>query len=448
MGKLAQKLFPDGVNAQIHKDFQGSIIKTKELVNQGKTFFEGSFQYTNAFVRVDIFVPNPDCFELIEVKSSTAAKSIDISDVAFQKYVIQKSGTRVDKAYLMLINNEFVRNGDLDYSQLFTKVDVTEEADEIIRDFEVFLQEINEAICSQNPPNMPIGTHCDDPNACPLKPLCWANVPDDSVFTLYRGKKLAEELQTAGIHTIGEIPPTTRLGAKQEIQYNCARNDNIHIDAQSIQRFLERIRYPIYHMDFETYSLAVPPYDGLKPYQRIPFQFSVHVEHENGEIEHKEFLAPSEETDTRRAFIENLKESIGEQGSVLAYYQSFELGVLRELAEAFPEHQEWVAHISSRVIDLYEPFGSFYYYDTKQKGSASIKNVLPAMTDLSYQGMTISKGDEASAAYYYTVHGFWDGTRMSVEEIQTKRAGLLEYCKLDTWAMVKLLEKLKSHINN
>ena len=216
------------------------------------------------------------------------------------------------------------------------------------------------------------------------------------------------------------------------------RQDEIEPDA--IKDFLDTLSYPLYHLDFETFQQAVPEYDGLSPYSQIPFQYSLHIEQEDGTLEHREFLA-KEGADPRRAIAESLCRDFPTDVCVLAYNMSFERGVLQRLADYFPDLADHLLAIRDNIHDLMIPFQQQKYYSKAMQGSYSIKYVLPALCpgdpELDYHALEgVHNGSEASAT-------FADMSNHSPEEIQTMRKNLLKYCCLDTLAMVKVLEKLR-----
>ena len=190
----------------------------------------------------------------------------------------------------------------------------------------------------------------------------------------------------------------------------------------------------MHYLDFETFQTAVPLYDGTKPYQQIPFQFSVHVD-DGSNIKHFEFLHDSKE-DPRENFLAELKKSLGTEGSVIVFNRSFEVTRLKELAAAFPEHKEWVDSVINRIVDLLIPFRNFDYYNNSQKGSCSIKNVLPAITRKNYGELNINNGGLASASYFQSVFN-------PVPDKDKTRKDLLEYCKMDTEGMVWIVQELE-----
>ena len=218
-----------------------------------------------------------------------------------------------------------------------------------------------------------------------------------------------------------------------------AKNGEVHKDKEKIKSFLDGLSYPIYYLDFETINPAIPKFEGMRPYQRIPFQFSLHIqEKEGGELKHISFLAEGI-NDSRPKFMQALKDNLGDKGDILVYNQSFEKGVMNEGAIAFPEFREWYdKNILLRVKDLWDVFRNFWYYNSEQKGSASIKYVLPVLSKLKYSDLEIKKGDVAS--YEWERITFLEN--VSDEEKLRVRKALEKYCGLDTMAEVEIIRGL------
>lgn len=444
VGELAKKLFSEGINIP-DEDFVGNLNQTKELLSKNKPLFEPAFMIDRLYARADILEPTKDGWNIIEVKSSTEVKDVNIQDVAFQKYVYEKAGIKINKCYLMHINNQYVRQGEIELDKLFTKEDISINVQEEIQSVPERVQDFLKIIDGNEPP-VTIGEYCDKPYECPMKKDCWNFLPkENSVFDLYRGGKKSWELFEQKILAIKDIPSNFKLGDKQQIQLECEKTNKPHVDNFAIQEFLKKLQYPLYFLDFETYSTAIPLYDGLKPYRQIPFQFSVHKIDREGKKTHYSFISAGSK-DPRKKFVNAIKRKLGTKGSVVVYNQSFEQGRLKELAGLFPLEAEYLLSVNERMVDLLVPFRNFDYYDRKQEGSASIKYVLPAMSDLTYKGMEIANGGQASLQYAYITHGKIDGTKASKEEIKKVRDDLKKYCALDTEAMIVVMEKLREGV--
>jgi hypothetical protein len=437
VGELAKKLYPDGIDIP-SDNFMGNINRTKELLNQRKPLFEAGVMVGNLFSRTDILNPvNEDEWDIIEVKSSTEIKDINLHDVSFQKLCWEESGLKIRKCFLAYINNKYVKNGEINPQELFIVDDITEPVGFKSLDIRDKISGMMEIINLPDCPEAIIGACCSDPYDCPLMDTCWAELPEHNVFTLYYGGKKSCELYDRGIVEIADIPKTYKLNDKQQIQLSCVANDNVHIDKEGIKEFLGGLEYPLYLLDFETFSTVIPVYDGTRPYQNIPFQFSLHIqENPGGKLQHHEYLAEGKD-DPRPGLLAALHNKIGDAGSIVAYNKSFEENVLKDLALAFPEYSEWINGILPGFVDLLVPFRSFNYYNPLQHGSASIKKVLPAITGSGYEGMAIAKGDDASLAFLDMAYG-----NLADEEKLQIRNNLLEYCGLDTEAMARIINEL------
>jgi len=430
VGEFAKKLFPEGINLPI--DYKENIQKSKESLKENKPLFEAGFEFNNCFSRADILVPAGDKWDIIEVKSGTRVKDINIHDVAFQKYIYEKNGIKIGNCFLMHLNKEYVRNGEVDINKLFVKEDITSKVEDI-KDVEENIKKMFEIINSDKMPEsigltdkfLKDGFHDCFAEGC-------VDLPENHVFCLYRGGKLSCELFENGVETIKDIPDNIKLNDKQKLQKECEINNKIHIHKEKIKHFLKTLNYPLYYLDFETFSTAIPMFDGLKPYSQVCFQFSLHIVEKEGENpKHYEFLYNGNE-DPREEFILDLKKVLGDVGSIVVYNQSFEISRLKELGEQFSEHKNWVDNVLTRIVDLLIPFRNFSYYNPKQQGSASIKKVLPALCGESYENMEIGDGGTASVEFY----------NMAYNNGKNVRGALLKYCELDTIAEVMIIDKL------
>ena len=434
VGELAKKLYPDGVDVP-QDNFMGNINCTKELLPLRKPLFEAGVLSGRLFSRTDILYPvNENEWHIIEVKSSTEVKDIHIHDVAFQKVCWEESGFKIRNSFLVYINNKYVKHGEINPQELFITEDISERVEGIYDDTRNRITELLQVMTSANCPKVNIGAICSDPYDCALKDICHADLPDNNVFTLYYGGKKSYELYDNGIVDISDIPIGFKLNDRQRIQKACLTENNIHIDKEGIKNFLETLEYPLYFLDFETFSSAVPVYDGTRPYQNVPFQFSLHIQVSPESILNHYWYLADGNGDPRPGLLSALHKYIGANGSIVAYNKSFEENVLKQLALVFPDYEEWISSLMPRFIDLLTPFRNFCYYNPIQQGSASLKKVLPAVTGISYDGMSIAKGDDASLAYLEIAFGNIDDVKK--EEI---RRNLLDYCGLDTEAMALIL---------
>lgn len=435
VGEYAKKRFPSGI--QVPEEFRKNIEKTKELLKERKPLFEAGFLVDNIYARADILVPvEDDAWDIIEVKSSTQVKDVNIEDVAFQKHVYTKFGLKIRKCHLMHVDNTYVKQGEIDPKELLKMEDIGVEVEEALKGIQERIKTMIEVMSLPERPDVKIGPHCTDPYACALKDDCWSYLPPDNVFELYYGGKKSWKLFEQGILSIKDIPQDFKLNPKQQIQKQSLISE--HTDKENILKFLDRLEHPLYYLDFETFSTAVPLFDGLRPYQQVVFQYSLHVESSDGPLEHHEFLH-MDPSDPRPAFLESLKSVLGDSGSIVVFNQSFEIGRLRELSEAFPSYKQWYDELLPRFVDLITPFKQFWWHSNLQHGSNSIKAVLPAVTGKSYSDLEIADGGQASIAYLDMTHG-----DMNDEEKEKTRKELLKYCGLDTEGMVWIVKELRN----
>ncbi|MDO8717111.1 MAG: DUF2779 domain-containing protein, partial [Dehalococcoidales bacterium] len=370
VGELAKKLFPEGIDIS-QESFMGNISKTKDLLKARVPLFEPGILTGNIYSRLDIISPagwGPGAggwglgtgerglgtggrdWDILEVKASTSIKDVHIADVAFQRYCCIQAGLHIDKCRLVLINNEYVKKGKIDPKAFFTIHDITAEVKEASIGIQDRIDGIMEVIGRETCPEMIIGPHCKDPYECALTD-CWDALPEHSVFSLYHGGKKAYELYNKGIVSIEEIADGYKLTNQQSIQKACVTSGQPHVDKAAIREFLAELKYPLYYFDFETIAPVVPLFDGTRPYQNVPFQYSLHVvRDEFSGPEHHSFLA-KEAGDPRPALLSSLRSVIGDKGMVLAYNKSFEEGILKEMATAFPEHSDWIENVCDRLVD-------------------------------------------------------------------------------------------------
>lgn len=446
VGDLACRLFPGGREVPYDAaDFAGMAETTRRWLDEGLEYvYEATFIYDGIVVMVDVLRQIPGGVELYEVKSSGDVKDIYLHDVSIQQYVLENLGYKVLKSHVIHIDTAYVRGDALDLHALFKIVNVTEEADALqagipqnLADFERWLAD------RENEPNIEIGKQCKKPYECDAVHYCWKvqrSVPDYSIFNIFNlGSKNQMTLYEQGIVAIDDIPDDFPMTAAQRQKVEKWKTQAVFIDKESIRVFLESLAHPLCHLDFETFQQAVPQWKGIKPYQQIPFQFSLHIEHADGKLEHREFLA-EEGKDPRYALAQQLVEAIPADVTVLAYNMSFEKRVIAELAESFPGFAAHLHAIYENMKDLMVPFQKQWYVTPEMQGSYSIKYVLPAlvpeMADAYKRLDGVQNGGEAMNAYAALAS-------LPPEERTNVRSALLEYCKLDTLAMVKVLEKLR-----
>ena len=436
VGILAQKLFPGGIGLEYESGISKNIKKTQELIASGaETIYEATFRHDNILAMVDILHKGANGWEMYEVKSTTATKDIFIYDTAIQYYVIKGSGLAITGAFLVHLNNRYTRVGDLDLGALFTVDDVTGLTLDMQADIPEKLSDLRRSL-EDGEPDIDIGSYCTDPYECDFKSYCWQHIPENSIFdiaNLRSNRKFA--LYYGGILRLQDIPDDFSLSESMRIQVEAELTGRKFLNTGNIKEFLLKIKEPVGFLDFETFMEPVPSFDGQRPYQQIPFQYSLHIS-EDGKLLHHEFLG-KEGLDPRRSFIEKLIRDTVSCKTIVVYNQAFEVTRLQEIAKDFPEFTNGIESIIARIVDLMIPFRNKDYYIGEMRGSHSIKYVLPAMVpDLSYENLAIADGEMAMLSYAGL-------TRMDEEdEKENIRRALLEYCHLDTLAMVRIWERL------
>ena len=450
VGDLAMGLFGDFVEVTKKKedgslDLPAMIDATKAEMARGTAVIcEASFSFQGLYCAVDILKKEGDGWAVYEVKSSTHGdKDVYLADVAYQKYVLEHCGVKVTGVYTVVLNNQYVFDGTLDLKQLFKVTDVSELIELESRKVEKNLAVADRVLSCKDEPEIELSMACTEPYACGFFPYCTRNLPKPNVFDLY-GMKYATKLRyyKQGILRFENLIDEPKIKNEKVLrQMEFALSDrDVYLDKEQIRAFLDGLTYPLYFLDFETIQPIVPQFVGTRPYQQIPFQYSLHyIETEGGPLLHKEFLAESC-PDPRRALAEQLCSDIPENVCTLVYNQGFEKTQLKELAAAFPDLSEHLLNIRDHIADLLVLFRGGAYYTRAMGASFSIKSVLPAMFPndpaLDYHALEgVHNGGEAMTIFPQIQF-------MTPEDRETTRRNLLKYCELDTLAMVKVWEGL------
>ena len=445
VGSLAKSYFKGTVDTTSYKDngdldISNMIGLTNRYLIEGKeTIAEASFSLDGLFCSIDLLRLSEDGYDIYEVKATTNVENEHYVDCAFQKYVLEKRGLKVNKVYVLHLNNEYRRHGELDLDQLFIKDDITchpkfltslMAMDEDIEYIKRIAEEKEEL-------STPLSSTC---KKCPFKKYCFKDVPTPSIIDLNGFRNPYQYFNEGIISYLDVLNNHLKLNKRQKVQIEAyLHGKEVIVDREAVDAWLKTVSYPIYHLDFESIQLPIPPCDDAWPYEQIPTQYSLHIEHQDGTLEHKEFLGDS--IDPRRAIAEALCRDIPMDSCVLAYNKQFECGRIQELADLYEDLREHLLNMKDHVVDLLVPFKSGDYYHIKMGGSNSIKYVLPALCPndpaLDYHALpVVHNGGEAMDIYPKMLVA-------SPEEKARIRDGLLKYCCLDTLAMVKVLEKIK-----
>lgn len=452
VGDLARGYFGKYINVLTldengNLDYNAMISKTKECIKNGtENICEASFSANGCYCQVDILHKVDGGYEIYEVKSATKIKPANENDVAFQKYVLEKSGINVVNTYLITLNSDYIRQGELDIKQLFKLTNMKDVVDEKYVDIENNIERAKQVLSSDIEPKCDISSVCGiSGSPCGFKGYCLKRIPKPSVLDIYGFRKKYKCLKEGIITFEDVIKNNIKLKDIQKRQVETYLYDlPIYLDKENVKKFLDTLTYPLYFLDFETYQTAIPQYDGMWAYEQVPFQYSLHYkESKNGDIKHKEFLA-KEGTDPRRQIAESLVKDIPTNACVVAYNGAFEIDRLLELSNIFDDLSEPLYKIAMNVVDPLEVFQKGYVYNKAMGGSFSIKSVLPALfpddSRMDYHNLNnVHNGTEATQTFLKL-------SSMSKEQREEYRQCLLEYCKLDTLAMVLVVSKLYEFI--
>src|SRR3989339_1064803 len=435
----AQKLFPNGVN--VDGFGKPAAENTKKAITNGATvLLQPTFMTSQLSCRGDILTKNADgSWDIYEVKSSTDVKEDHIIDVAFQRICIEEAGIRVSRTFLVHINNQYIRHGEIDPQQLFTKVDITHE---VANAMPMAKKEIPRALAVLDWNKVPGMLHvvsCSNPAECEFLACYFSELKDDHIYSI--ATSLSKEKLTAFLERgflKPEQVPDDNMAELGDIKLPGTKAEpTLLVDKETIKSELDSLQYPLYFLDYETFFPAVPLFDGYRPYQQMVFQYSVHVVHQpNAEPEHYEYLT-EEMIDPAQGIAASLKSHIGDTGSIIVWNARFEASRNAEIGEHLPEFADFMASINDRMYDLMMIVKKGYYVDSRFGGSASIKKVLPVMCpELSYNDLAIHEGCTASASWATLT----DPTIPSETREQLKK-DMLAYCGLDTYAMIAIYRK-------
>lgn len=444
VGDLARGLFPGGIDASpgTYKKTEEWVARTAELVQSGQqVIYEAAFIHNEVMVAVDILVREGAAWKAYEVKSSARISAVYLEDAALQYYVISGSGIPLSDFCLVHVNTNYVLGRTLDLQELFTFVPVFRDVSVKTAELEQQVNTFKSVIASGKVPQIEIGEHCHYPYPCDFISHCRKHLPASGTVFDLSGKSAAAlyAWYDQGKMQMADLAAEDLDSRDVRIQVEAFLSGKIHVERDSLRMFIDGLRYPLVFLDFETFMPAIPVYPGTHPYEQIPFQFSAHImEYAGAELQHADMVAyPG--SDPRPEFTRELCKVLSGKGSILAYNATFERMIMKQCAAAFPEFSASLEKAIGNMADLMEPFKKKWFYHPAMKGSASIKQVLPALVPgLTYEGMKINNGAAAMTAYedLSAIHDLF-----IVEETI---ADLKSYCAMDTLAMVKLLEVLIS----
>lgn len=441
VGLLAQQLFPNGIDSSPkHVSlFHESVNKTRELIQNGTPIiYEAAFQHDGILIALDILVNENGKWNAYEIKSSAKITPTYITDAALQYYVINRCGIEIENFYIAHINTSYIRKGMINVHELFKITNVTLDVLKQQENIAQVIQLAFETLQKNEAPLINPGPHCFEPYPCDFKGYCWKNIQDAEIFEFNGLSKQQQfEWYYKGWKKIEEVPIEELPNVTLKKQAEAAKTNSIIVDEVKLQNFISGINYPLYFIDFEIMTTAVPLFDNTSPYQQLPIQFSVYQqENFDSEFLHYSFLAETGK-DPRKDFTEALIRNCQNSGSILVYDISSERSVINQLIQAFPEFEKPLQAIISRLVDLSIPFRELFLYHPKMRGSTSIKNVASAFCgDINFDTLSISNGQLASIAFESLQH---ENDMFKILELKEQ---LLAYCKLDTWAMVRIWQEM------
>ncbi|WGK68359.1 DUF2779 domain-containing protein [Candidatus Haliotispira prima] len=434
VGEIAKQYFSErGPTVEVRAQFwnvEEGARQTRSFLAEGEdVIFEATAVAENeqAYSRIDVLRRTAyGQVELIEVKAATRVKPYHIEDMAFQYHAFLSAGFSISTCYMMLVDTGYVRQGEPELDKLFRFCDITSSV--LARQRKVLEagSRFSRMLETKTEPQQQMGPHCHKPFPCEYMDHCRSLLPCPAGELFVTGHRKSENAET-----------TEEFRAEKEAK----TPKSYRIRPSSLQRWLDELKYPLFFLDYECFQSAMPLFDQSRPYQMIPFQFSLHVQHEiRAKPEHFSFLH-MQQSDPRKAFIEALLQYCKTDGSIVIYNQSFEASVNNSLGRDFPACQKELSQLNRRMKDMYLPFRKHWLYSPRQNGSASLKAVLPAFTSFSYRNMNIDNGLDAMNAYLTFMLGLSNPDQ--AHQLQTD---LEEYCKLDTLALSLLLDAMRSEL--
>jgi len=441
IGDTARRYFPGGqLVTEGYRQSSAALERTAALMAAPDVpaIFEAAFQYEGTLIRVDILERSGEqIWRLIEVKASSRVKAVHYDDLAIQAYVLQGCGIEISEMCLMHINRQYVyEGGDIDLRRLFVVENVTDAVLTRLSDIPAQVDRMKGVLLEDAPPAIEPAGHCHTPYECPFWEYCTKDKSDRWIYHLPGTKDVVRRMMKQGVEHIDDIPSRVKLSAVQR-----RMKDNVEWLSPELEEALKSVRYPVHHLDFETFMPAIPLYPRTRPYQPIPIQWSNHIEREDATLRHETYLC-TDQRDPREELAVALLSSLGKEGSICVY-SDYEKYVLTALAEALPALRTELLRLTHRLWDLLAVIQTHYYHPGFG-GSFSIKSVLPTLVpSLSYDDLDIQNGATASAMYHHMVFKETDWV-----ERQRLESALHQYCGRDTLGMVALRRVLVEKVQH
>ena len=437
VGAKAREVFGNGAGHLVshNRGLRSAVTETTALLEAGGTdpIFEATFDYDGLTVQVDVLERSTGAPRIVEVKSSTAVKDHFLVDCAIQAWTLKQLGVEPASTGLALIDNEFEYSGDESYQGLFHEVDLTPDLGPLVAVMQTTVDATRETLESLDEPAREIGKHCTTPYPCPFFEYCSPAQGEYSILGLGGRKDALYSLIHEGFKDIRELSEEQLSSASHQRIWRQTVAGEPYV-SPDLKPEIDALAYPRYFLDFETIAFAIPIWAGTRPYQALPFQWSCHIDDGSGSIGHEEFLDLSGEPPMRQV-AEDLIEKLGTAGPIVVY-TSYEKRVLNELGARYPDLAAALSALVERLFDLH-PLAKAHYYHPEMRGSWSIKAILPTIgANIDYSDLVdVRDGEAAQSAYLEAIHPDTSDKRRDA-----LRNALLAYCRLDTEAMVKLVE--------
>ena len=438
---FARQLFPYGILIEEYRE--QAELRTWELIASGaNTIFQATVITRDGLLAMaDVLERDGDGWRLYEVKSTnTVDKKKHLPDAAFQQVAFEDAGYKITSVSIIHMNKEFVKTSNiLDPAKLLLIDDRTDEINTILPEIKDGIRLALERMRDEEQPPVCSCRYKSHGQHCPTFSVFNPDIPEYSVYNISRmqGKKLADLIDNEVLE-IKDIPDDFSLSENQKKQVEAAKSGRAYIDQAGIALFLDKFEYPMYFLDYESVNPALPFILGTHPYQQNVFQYSLHIiDSPNSAIRHEECLLKDTSLESLKELVVSLSQHIGNTGSIIAWHKVFERDRNKELASMFPEYSEFMLNLNDRLLDLEDAFCKNLYVHPDFLGKSSIKFVLPVLVpEFSYKALNIQKGDTASVRWYDCTVG------SNLDEATQVYEDLLEYCCLDTLAMVKIYEVL------
>lgn len=451
LGEIARRLYDPKGAGQLIDIKQLGVVPALELstslLKERKILFEAGMSAGGALAFTDVMVPTirqgKPVWRVIEVKSSSSVKDYHRDDAAVQAYVMKSAGVDYASISLAYIDTTFVYDPDKGYAGLLAKENLTKEANGRFDEVKEWVNEAHSIVANTSPPSVRTGRHCTEPFECGFHAYCSKHesraTHPASLLPRVQSRELKALVGGNPVLELADVPDDL-LNEMQARVKSHTLSGKVFFDQKGAAKALAKHRLPAYFLDFETIQVAIPLWKGMRPYQQIPFQFSAHVLSKKMELTHRDFIDLSG-NDPSEAFAASLIEATGDKGPIFVYNAAFETGRIKELAARFSRRRKRLLALIDRVVDLL-PIARDYYYHPSQEGSWSIKQVLPAVApDLRYDELDgVQDGSAAMAAYVEAI-----ATETTDERRDAIKRQLREYCRLDTYAMVRIWQALSGN---